>query len=198
MLSAISAMVSTIRRNTDTLTDIDYPRSMRSLQLPIVIVAAIAAGCASAGGPAPAPFPTPGGRPVAPAGGTTSTTSTVPGETLVNTALGFQGTPYRFGGTNPTGFDCSGLVRYVFAQHGIAMPRLAAQQFEVGRKVELDDVQPGDLVFFSTIAPGPSHVGIAVGGGEFVHAPSSLGWVQTERLDSSYWRQRFIAATRVE
>ncbi len=172
---------------------------MRRLHLPIVVVATIAAGCASAGGGAtPTPFPTPGKRPVAPGGRTTSTASTVPGETLVNTALGFQGTPYRFGGTNPTGFDCSGLVRYVFAQHGIPMPRLAAQQFEVGRKVEIDDVQPGDLVFFSTIAPGPSHVGIAVGGGEFVHAPSSRGWVQTERLDSSYWRQRFIAAKRVE
>ena len=172
---------------------------MRRHHLLIVVVLVIASSCASAGGGnGPAPFPTPGGRSTTSAAGTTSAPSPISGVTLVDTALGFRGTPYLFGGTNPTGFDCSGLVSYVFAQHGIAMPRLAAQQFEVGRKVELNDVEPGDLVFFSTIAPGPSHVGIAVGAGEFVHAPSSRGWVRTERLDSRYWRQRFIGATRVD
>ena len=122
----------------------------------------------------------------------------MPANAIVATALGLQGTPYRLGGANPTGFDCSGLVQYVFDQHGIPMPRVTAQQFEVGQQVDMVDLRPGDLVFFSTIARGPSHVGIAVGGGAFVHAPNSRGWVRTERLDNSYWRQHFIGAKRVE
>ena len=184
----------------------------------LIIVAALASGCATAGGPPrPEPFPRPGGP--APPGTTAPPVAAPPAAAppvaappsaaplapasptlagnLVQTALAFQGTPYRFGGTNPSGFDCSGLVLYVFDQHGIAMPRLTAQQFEVGDPVDLADVEAGDLVFFSTVGSGPSHVGIAVGNGQFVHAPSSRGWVRTERLDGSYWRQRFVGAKRI-
>ena len=91
--------------------------------------------------------------------------------------------PYRNGGSDPGGFDCSGFVWYVFAQHGIAVPRTVAEQFRVGTSVDPIDLQPGDLVFFNTTGrPGPSHVGISIGGDEFVHAPSRAGEVRVERL----------------
>jgi cell wall-associated NlpC family hydrolase len=108
-----------------------------------------------------------------------------------------RGTPYRNGGSDPTGFDCSGFVKYVFEQYGIAMPRDVRRQFEVGANVDAPSLEPGDLVFFSTVAPGASHVGIAVGGDQFVHAPSSTGVVRVERLSAQYWSTRFVGAKRV-
>jgi peptidoglycan DL-endopeptidase CwlO len=117
---------------------------------------------------------------------------------VVRTALALQGIPYRLGGDAPeSGFDCSGLVRYVFSQFGIDVPRTAAEQYGVGITVPLRDIQPGDLIFFSTVAPGASHVGIALGGGEFVHAPATNGVVRVERLDNSYWRARIVGARRL-
>jgi cell wall-associated NlpC family hydrolase len=111
--------------------------------------------------------------------------------------LSFRGTPYRNGGADPAGFDCSGLVQYVFEQHGIAMPRDVRTQFSVGTTVNADALEPGDLVFFSTVAPGASHVGIVIGGDQFVHAPSSRGVVRVERLSAEYWADRFVGARRV-
>jgi cell wall-associated NlpC family hydrolase len=111
--------------------------------------------------------------------------------------LSFQGVPYRDGGSDPAGFDCSGLVAYVFEQHGLILPRTAAEQFSMGARVGRGSVEPGDLVFFSTIAPGPSHVGIAISGESFVHAPSSSGVVRVEPLDAPYWRSRFVGARRL-
>jgi cell wall-associated NlpC family hydrolase len=101
------------------------------------------------------------------------------------------------GGSGPTGFDCSGFVQWVFAQHAAALPREVRDQFRVGEDIDRDDVQPGDLVFFETVSRGASHVGIALGGGEFVHAPSSRGVVRVERYDGIYWSQRWIGARRV-
>jgi cell wall-associated NlpC family hydrolase len=111
--------------------------------------------------------------------------------------LSLRGEPYRDGGDGPGGFDCSGFTRYVFAQHGVALPRGVREQFRIGRNVRPKDLEPGDLIFFTTTDPGPSHVGIAVGGDEFVHAPSSAGVVRVERLSSSYWSARFIGARRL-
>ena len=116
---------------------------------------------------------------------------------LVTTALTLKGTPYRNGGTDPSGFDCSGFVQWVFAQHGTGVPREVRDQYRVGEEVDEDEVQPGDLVFFETVSKGASHVGIAIGNGEFVHAPSSRGVVRVERYTSGYWAQRWVGARRV-
>jgi len=111
--------------------------------------------------------------------------------------LSFQGTPYRAAGADPSGFDCSGLVQYVFWQHGVAMPRTVAEQFRAGRQVDDDGIQPGDLVFFRIGAGMVSHVGIAVGGGQFVHAPKERGTVRVESLAAPYWATRYAGARRM-
>ena len=121
-------------------------------------------------------------------------TSTV--RRIVQTAMRYQGVPYAYGGTGPGGFDCSGYVRYVFAQSGIYLPRAADEQFEVGNSVSYSRLQTGDLVFFETYAPGASHVGIYVGGGRFIHASTSSG-VIVSSMDSGYWGARYIGARRV-
>jgi cell wall-associated NlpC family hydrolase len=118
-------------------------------------------------------------------------------ERLLDMALGFRGVPYRNGGTDPSGFDCSGLVQYVFARHGVPLPREVRDQFRAGTAVSRERVQPGDLLFFETVSRGASHVGIAIGGGEFVHAPSSRGVVRVERLSTDYWAERWVGARRV-
>jgi cell wall-associated NlpC family hydrolase len=119
------------------------------------------------------------------------------GYALVGTALSLRGAPYRNGGADPAGFDCSGFTQYVFAQYGVALPRAVREQYRVGKPVKPNDLAPGDLVFFSTTEPGASHVAIAVGGDEFVHAPSSAGVVRVEHLSSSYWSPRYLGARRV-
>ena len=116
---------------------------------------------------------------------------------MVASALALQGKPYRNGGADPRGFDCSGLVRYVFAEHGRALPREVREQFRLGKGVGRERLEPGDLVFFTTVAPGASHVGIAIGRDQFVHAPSGKGVVRVESLTSRYWTSRFVGARRV-
>ena len=116
---------------------------------------------------------------------------------MVGTALSLQGTPYRNGGSDPSGFDCSGFVAYVFAQQGLALPRTVSEQYDWGRQIAAGSVEPGDLVFFSTVARGPTHVGIVVSADEFVHAPSSRGVVRVERLSAPYWNSRFVGLRRV-
>jgi len=114
-------------------------------------------------------------------------------------AMGFRGVPYRLGGTDPTGFDCSGLVQYVFAQYGIFVPRVVEEQYEIGDKVKPSEIKPGDLIFFNTQrwGHGASHVGIAIGQDSFVHAPNSSGVVRVETLGSGYWGERYVGARRV-
>jgi len=115
----------------------------------------------------------------------------------VDTALKFLGVPYRNGGSDPSGFDCSGLVQYVFNSLGISLPREVRDQYDVGEDVKLEDVRAGDLLFFQTVSRGASHVGLAIGPGRFVHAPSSRGVVRVERYTGQYWASRFIGARRV-
>jgi cell wall-associated NlpC family hydrolase len=164
------------------------------------LFAVLTTGCASTGF-VPRPFPTPTGSaalaPPAPVDAPTPAVTAPDPYALVGTALNLRGTPYRNGGSDPSGFDCSGFTQYVFAQHGIALPRAVEEQFQVGRDVKPADLTSGDLVFFSTVSRGASHVGIAIGGDEFVHAPSSTGVVRVEHLSSSYWSQRFLAAKRL-
>ena len=119
------------------------------------------------------------------------------GYALTGTALSLRGIPYRNGGTDPKGFDCSGFTQYVFAQYGIAIPREVREQFRVGTSVQPDQLVAGDLLFFATTDPGASHVGISIGGDAFVHAPSSTGVVRVEHLSSTYWSPRYLGARRV-
>ena len=157
-----------------------------------------ASGCASTGA-VPRPFPSPGGR-AAPSGAPAVVASSTPeadGYAIAGTALGLRGAPYRNGGNDPSGFDCSGFVQYVFGQHGIRVSRTVGEQFREGIEVSSDTLQPGDLLFFSTEGRGPSHVGMAIGGDEFVHAPSSRGVVRVERLSAPYWASRYIGARRI-
>ena len=167
--------------------------------VPVLLAAALTGACASGGG-VPQPFPRPGGASRVPAPapvGTTGTTVTADAYAVAGTALALRGAPYRNGGADPRGFDCSGLVEYVFAQHGVRVPRTVLELFETGVPVAADALESGDLLFFSTTAPGPTHVGLAIGGDEFVHAPSTSGVVRVERLRAGYWGARFIGARRV-
>jgi cell wall-associated NlpC family hydrolase len=88
-------------------------------------------------------------------------------------------------------------VQWVFAQHGLKLPREVHEQYQLGANIERDDVKPGDLVFFETVSRGASHVGIALGSDQFVHAPSSRGVVRVESYASDYWKRRFVGARRV-
>ncbi len=115
---------------------------------------------------------------------------------IISTARNFMGVPYVFGGTTPSGFDCSGLIQYVFKLNGVDVPRLADEQYLMGKAVSRNNLQAGDLVFFTTYTSGVSHCGIYVGNGQFLHASSSKG-VRIDRLDDDYWRPRYIGARKV-
>ena len=115
---------------------------------------------------------------------------------VVQTSMQYLGVPYVFGGTTPGGFDCSGYVRYVFAQAGIYLPRMADEQYEAGYPISTSELVPGDLVFFSTYTYGVSHVGIYLGDGNFIHAASSKG-VSIASLNGYYWCDRYVGARRV-
>ena len=107
------------------------------------------------------------------------------------------GAAYRFGGDSPQGFDCSGLVRYVFEQAGIAVPRTAQQLQLAAEPVPADQLQPGDLVFFRIASGRVEHVGIYVGDGTFVHAPRSGRPVRSELLGDDYYQRRYAGAGRL-
>jgi cell wall-associated NlpC family hydrolase len=199
-----------------------------SLLMMTGLLALASVGCATSGNPVPRPFPgapvasapaapdapvTPD-APVAPAALDAPVAPVAPvapaapdlragrfdGRAIAEFALGFRGVPYRLGGSDPNGFDCSGLVQYVFAQYGIVIPRVVEQQYEVGDKIRPNEIRPGDLIFFDTERRGPSgasHVAIAIGPDRFVHAPNSTGVVRVETLGSSYWGARYLGARRV-
>lgn len=162
--------------------------------LPVLVVAAATVGCAARGA-VPAPFPRPADNATI-----TLPPATLPDEaraSVIGTALSLRGAPYRNGGSDPSGFDCSGFVAYVFARQGYSVPRTVLEQSQLGEGVEQSGLVPGDLVFFSTVAPGPSHVGIAISPSEFVHAPSTAGVVRVEGLTAPYWASRFVVARRL-
>ncbi|AHF06708.1 C40 family peptidase [Desulfitobacterium metallireducens] len=124
-----------------------------------------------------------------------SRSSSTDSSKLVSNAMSLIGTSYVFGGTSRSGFDCSGYTQYVFKGSGISLPRTSYAQFGVGSAVSRNQLQPGDLVFFSTYDQGASHVGIYVGGGSFVHASNS--GVRTTSLSESYYASRYMGARRV-
>ncbi|MFT0851120.1 C40 family peptidase [Achromobacter sp. F4_2707] len=115
---------------------------------------------------------------------------------VVMLALGLTGSPYRYGGTDPIGgFDCSGLVNYVFNQAaGTAVPRTTGDQANASRRISRSALREGDLVFFNTLGRANSHVGIYIGNGRFVNAPSSGGYVRIDTLDNPYFSKRFTSA----
>lgn len=120
------------------------------------------------------------------------------GESIVETARRFIGTPYRWGGTSPEqGFDCSGLTMTVYRLNGLDLPRSSKEQFGVGTPVSRRALQPGDLVFFATDGTRRiSHVGIYSGHGRFIHAPSHGKTIRSASLDNSYFVRRYQGARR--
>ena len=165
------------------------------MQRLIITLSLVATGCALRGDGVPHPFPRPEGWTAS--AGPTTVRGPVATSAITQTALALQGTPYHDSGNTPDGFDCSGFTRYVFSEHGISLPRLAADQYRAGTPVQLEALQPGDLVFFTTISPGASHVGVSIGGEEFVHAPGESNQVRVDRLSSRYWAQRYVGARRM-
>jgi cell wall-associated NlpC family hydrolase len=182
--------------------------SIKSAVLLTAVAIATTACASAAARPAvrPSPFPRAAGgsddttmpRPVAAPAPTPA--PSLAARHLLDTAVGLRGVSYRLGGEDPgSGFDCSGFVRYVFAQHHVVLPRTVVEQFGAAHDIAPDEIAAGDLLFFSTIAPGPTHVGIALGPvsqGEFVHAPGTGGAVRVERFDTPYWQGRFVGAKR--
>lgn len=118
---------------------------------------------------------------------------------LINQGMEYLGIRYRFGGSSPeTGLDCSGLVQNVFRNAlGLDLPRAARDMARLGDKVGINDLKPGDLVFFNTMRRAFSHVGIYLGDGRFLHAPARGGEVRIEEMDKSYWVKRFNGARRL-
>lgn len=122
----------------------------------------------------------------------------IDGVAIAEAALAERGRPYRLGGETPAGFDCSGLVQYVFAEQGITVPRQVIDQFSVGEPVPRREIKAGDLLFFATTSDEASHVGIALDSDRFVDAPSTHGHVRIDRLSAPYWNKRFLGARRIE
>lgn len=118
------------------------------------------------------------------------------GAQIVATGKKYLGVPYVFGGTTPKGFDCSGFLQYVFKENGFNIPRLADEQYKLGKSAQTSQLQAGDLVFFTTYEPGPSHCGIYVGSGNFMHASSSKG-IRVDSLSNEYWRPRFLGGKKI-
>jgi cell wall-associated NlpC family hydrolase len=114
-------------------------------------------------------------------------------------AMGLVGVPYRFGGNTPAGgFDCSGLIVYVYNNSaGIKLPRTVQEMSRVGQNIQNAAPAPGDLVFFNTTGERYSHAGIYVGHGRFVHAPSKGGTVRLDQINSPYWAARYTEARRI-
>jgi len=115
------------------------------------------------------------------------------GHSVVGIAKKHLGTPYRWGGATPAGFDCSGFVQYVYAQVGVALPHNAAQQYKQGRPVARDRLAPGDLVFFD----GLRHNGIYVGDGRFIHARRAGKRVSISALGEDWYAERWVGARRL-
>ena len=119
-----------------------------------------------------------------------------PAMLVVETARQQVGVPYRYGGESPRGFDCSGLVHYAYARAGIEVPRTTRELLRHARRVPLSKLRPGDVLFFRVAPPKISHVGLYIGDGRFVHAPSSGKKVSYSSLNDYYWSRHVVAAGR--
>lgn len=147
------------------------------------------AGCATK---SPAPAPPPAQR-------VKSQPASPKAAKVIRTANVLVGYPYKWGGYLPdTGFDCSGLIWFVYYQHGINLPRVSWQQFGAGNPIGRQDIRPGDLVFYKIDKNGKSlHVGIVTDRATFIHAPSSGKRVMESSLNSPYWYEHYLGARRI-
>jgi cell wall-associated NlpC family hydrolase len=177
---------------TDALTPVSRSRSAGRRQLAWwLLVGLLLGGCSSMGSHRSGTM--------SPRYGEPSATTAVSNEVLMR-AISLVGTPYRYGGNTPeSGFDCSGLVDFVFLDAaGLRLPRSTRELIELNAPaVRRAQLQPGDLVFFNSDGGKVSHIGIYVGEGRFVHAPSAGGTVRLDMLDTAYWKQSFRSAKRV-
>lgn len=113
---------------------------------------------------------------------------------LIATAKAYKGTTYLWGGTSPSGFDCSGYIQYVFQEVGVTVPRTVSEMWNMAKQV--DQLSIGDLVFFETYKAGPSHMGIYIGNNQFIHAGESKG-VEVSDFGINYWQERYLGAKRM-
>lgn len=120
-----------------------------------------------------------------------------PADQVCDMAMSFLGTPYVYGGSSPKGFDCSGLVQYVYREVGVDLPRTVQRQSRTGRAATVRTLLRGDLIFFQIDRGVISHVGIYVGRGEFVHAPGTGKHVRVDSIDNGWWRKRVKAVRRI-
>jgi len=118
------------------------------------------------------------------------------GSEIFNIAQGFLGTPYRYGGGDPSGFDCSGLVQFTHMNAGISVPRTAAAQYKAAQSVTRSELKPGDVIFFRLHWRKISHVGIYAGQGRFIHAPNRGKRVSYSSLNEPYWQKRMVKTGR--
>jgi cell wall-associated NlpC family hydrolase len=161
-------------------------------EFPALLVVWLLAGCASTPVPYnPAKLPPQATRPL-------SQQEVVrnPGEVLADYALTLRGTPYRYGGATRAGFDCSGLVFFAHRQLGVEVPRTSRDQEKQAEHVRQRKLQRGDLVFFKIGSRRVNHVGIYIGGNEFVHAPGAGKPVAINSLDEDFYSRRFESAGR--
>jgi cell wall-associated NlpC family hydrolase len=117
---------------------------------------------------------------------------------VIKTAHSLLGVPYKYGGTTPEGFDCSGFINYVFRHAaGLALPRITHDLARAGKPVSVAELRPTDLVYFKIERQKPLHVGIYLGEGKFIHSPSRRGKVNIQTLDQDYWKDRYLGARRL-
>ncbi|KLT73893.1 membrane protein [Neisseria arctica] len=119
---------------------------------------------------------------------------------LISSAMGLLGVAYRYGGTSAsTGFDCSGFMQHIFRRSmQINLPRTSAEQARMGVAVSRSDLQPGDMVFFSTVGGRISHVGLYIGNNRFIHAPRTGKSIEITSMSNKYWNARYVTARRVK
>src|SRR6185437_2611858 len=166
----------------------------RNARLARAAAARRAAARAAAAAQTPAPTTTTTAPVSSPTSGAPAPPANSLGEQAVQIAMGELGVPYVWGGASPSGFDCSGLTMWVYAQLGIHLDHYTGSQWLAGPHVAYSDLAPGDLVFFE---PGIGHVGIYIGNGEFIHAPHTGTVVQISSLSDSWYAAEYQGATRV-
>jgi murein DD-endopeptidase len=148
----------------------------------LLAVAALLAGCSSA--------------PEIPQQ-TTVRASNATAAKAIDYAKEMLGKPYKYAGDTPAGFDCSGLVKYSYARAGVSMPRDTQSQRRMSVLVSMHGLREGDLLFFDQEGKKTSHVGMYLGGGRFIHAPSSGGKVRTDSINAEFWKKHLVEARRV-